>query len=477
ESAGCPPGEQLAPVERRVAQPSAENLAERAVEEQVVDMALRRRAARRLDHLRQVPPGEQDAGEVGRRIIAQREEAEVDSRPQAEILPADRLSGRHGQHVEHIALRSPSMAALWHGKRGRAKIAWPPLTPMWSGVSALRIPNQRAVIDRRALAASIAEAVAERGAAKARPRIVELANAALADGRAELTRRLAEKPSAGHEIVQGHAFLIDQLIRVLHDHVVADLHPARPEDARLTLMAVGGYGRGEMAPHSDVDIAFITAGRDAAWAEQVIETLLYYLWDLALKVGHSSRSVDEMARMAKADLTIRTAILEGRYLWGDQALYEKARERFWSDVVPGSEAQFVREKLAERDARHKRMGDSRYVVEPNVKDGKGGLRDLQTLYWIGKYIHRVRNAAELVDVGLFTQREYGSFRRAEGFLLAVRCHLHMITHRAEDRLTFDIQREVAKRMNFAERPGKSAVERFMQYYFLQAQTVGHLTGV
>src|SRR5690606_7360764 len=121
--------------------------------------------------------------------------------------------------------------------------------------------------------------------------------------------------------------------------------------------------------------------------------------------------------------------------------------------------------------------DSRYVVEPNVKDGKGGLRDLQTLYWIGKYLHRVQSAAELVDAGLFTRQEYRTFRRAEGFLLAVRCHLHTITGRAEDRLTFDLQREVAGRMQFADRPGKSAVERFMQYYFLQARQVGHLTGV
>ena len=181
--------------------------------------------------------------------------------------------------------------------------------------------------------------------------------------------------------------------------------------------------------------------------------------------------------MAKHDLTIRTAILEGRYLWGDQALYDEASRRFWGEVVPGSEAQFVSEKLEERNQRHKRMGDSRYVVEPNVKDGKGGLRDLQTLYWIGKYIHRVKSAAELVDVGLFTAAEYRTFRRAENFLLAVRCHLHMITGRAEDRLTFDLQREVAARMEFAERPGKSAVERFMQYYFLQARHVGHLTGV
>src|SRR5690606_19908098 len=126
---------------------------------------------------------------------------------------------------------------------------------------------------------------------------------------------------------------------------------------------------------------------------------------------------------------------------------------------------------------HKRMGDSRYVVEPNVKDGKGGLRDLQTLYWLGKYIHKVRSAAELVDVGLLTAQEYRSFRRAEGFMLAVRCHLHMITGRAEDRLTFDLQRQVAMRMNFVDRPGKSQVERFMQFYFLQAKRVGSLTGV
>src|SRR5690606_8057077 len=188
-------------------------------------------------------------------------------------------------------------------------------------------------------------------------------------GRTELARRLADKPSAGHDVAGGQAFLVDQLIRVMHDHVIADVYPAsnRSSGERLTLIAVGGYGRGEMAPHSDVDIAFITPGKTTAWCEQVIEALLYHLWDLGLKVGHSSRSLDDMVRMAKGDLTIRTALLEGRYLWGDQALYAEASRRFWSEVVPGSEARFVTEKLAERNARHKRMGDSRYVVEPNVK--------------------------------------------------------------------------------------------------------------
>ncbi|WP_232494994.1 [protein-PII] uridylyltransferase [Novosphingobium kaempferiae] len=345
--------------------------------------------------------------------------------------------------------------------------------------SVIRIPHPRSVIDRRDLVASIEAVVAECGAVKGRKAIVELLRAALETGRAEIARRLVEKPSAGHEVAEAQAFLTDQLIRVIHDHIVANVYPAsnRSKGERLTIMAVGGYGRGEMAPHSDVDIAFLTPIKQTPWCEQVIEAMLYFMWDLSLKIGHSSRSLDDMVRMSKSDLTIRTAMLEGRYVWGDQDLYEEARARFFKDVVSGTERQFVVEKLAEREERHKRMGDSRYVVEPNVKEGKGSLRDLHTLYWIGKYIHKVRSPAELVDVGLLTAKEYRSFRRAENFFWAVRCHLHTITRRAEDRLTFDLQREVAGRMNFSDRPGKSAVERFMQMFFLQAKVVGSLTGV
>ncbi|MCF8882812.1 [protein-PII] uridylyltransferase [Erythrobacter sp. SN021] len=345
-------------------------------------------------------------------------------------------------------------------------------------MSLARIPRQRAIIDRRKLASAIESLVAEHGD-KARPQIVDLLKTALNEGRTELARRLEDKPSAGHENAGGFAFLIDQLIRVIHDHATAHLYPSanRSQAERLAVMAVGGYGRSEMSPHSDVDIAFLVGGRKTAWCEQVVEAMLYLLWDLGLKVGHSTRTLDEAMRLAKGDLTIRTALLEGRYVWGDQGLYDEGSRRFTMEVVRGNERAFVTEKLAERDARHKRMGDSRYVVEPNVKDGKGGLRDLHTLYWIGKFIHRVRTASELVDVGLFTRAEYRSFRKAENFLLAVRSHMHVITGRAEDRLTFDLQRRIAERMNFAERPGKSAVERFMQFYFLQAKRVGSLTGV
>lgn len=342
-----------------------------------------------------------------------------------------------------------------------------------------RIIRQREIIDRRTLSSKIEALIDERGIERVRGEILTLLQLALADGRAEIGRRLLKRPSAGHEAATAQSFLIDQLVRLIHDVAVHYQYPvSNPSSGeRIAVMAVGGYGRGEMAPHSDVDIAFLTPFKQTSWTEQVVEAMLYWLWDLGLKVGQSSRSINEMVRMANEDLSIRTALLEGRLIWGDTDVYEEARARFFAEVVAGTDRKFVADKLAERDARHKKMGDSRYVVEPNVKEGKGGLRDLQTLYWIGKYIHRVRTAAELVDVGLLSELEYKRFRKADNFLWAVRCHMHDLTGRAEDRLTFDLQPEVAKRMRFAERKGKSAVERFMQYYFLNAKVVGNLTGV
>ncbi|MES2097227.1 MAG: [protein-PII] uridylyltransferase [Pseudomonadota bacterium] len=340
------------------------------------------------------------------------------------------------------------------------------------------LPNRRAIIDRRALADALA-ALEDDDRTKLRLAATGLLKQALDAGRAEIEVRLIAHPSRGLEIAASQAFLIDQILRLLYDFTVTRLYPlSNPTAAeRLALIAVGGYGRGEMAPHSDVDIGFITPWKQSGWHEQVIETMLYALWDLGLKVGQSTRSVDEMVRQAKSDITIRTALLEARYVWGDQDLYDEAARRFKTEVQADTARTFIAEKLAERDLRHKRMGDTRYVVEPNVKEGKGGLRDLHALFWIGKYAYNVRAAAELVQIGLFTPSEYAQFHRADNFLWAVRCHLHAVAGRAEDRLTFDMQRDIAERMRFADRPGKSKVERFMHYYFLQAKAVGDLTGV
>jgi [protein-PII] uridylyltransferase len=343
----------------------------------------------------------------------------------------------------------------------------------------IRPAQQRAIIDRKALAERLDGLAHNYGVTDARPHIVRELQDTLARGRNEIAERLRAHPSRGYQAAQEQAFLIDQLLRLIYDYVVQHVYRTanRTASEKIAILAVGGYGRGEMAPHSDVDIAFVTPYKRTAWTEQVVEAVLYILWDLGLKVGQSSRSLDETVKMAAEDLTIRTALLESRFIWGDREVYEEASNRFWNEVVGKTATDFVALKMAERDERHKKMGDSRYVVEPNVKDGKGGLRDLHTLYWIGKYVHRVRAPSALVEVGLFTDEEYRKFERAENFLWSVRCHMHDLAGRAEDRLTFDLQRDVAARMRFADRPGRSAVERFMQLYFLNAKTVGDLTGL
>jgi len=342
------------------------------------------------------------------------------------------------------------------------------------------LPNRRAIINRRAVADELAallpgssDTAALRGGSTA------ILKAALERGRAEIARRLSAAPTRGSETAAAYAFLTDQILRLNYDFTVERLYPINNPSAaeRLTLMAVGGYGRGEMALHSDVDLAFLTPWKQTSWSEQVIESMLYSMWDLGLKVGHSSRSLDEMLRMAKSDLTIRTALLEGRFVWGDEALYDQAATMFAREVVRGTGRAFITDKLAERNERHQRMGDSRYMVEPNIKEGKGGLRDLHTLFWIGKYVYQVRSVSELVEKELLTKAELRQFQTAENFLWAVRCHLHIIAGRPEERMTFDVQPEIARRMRYAERPGKSAVERFMQHYFLTAKRVGDLTAI
>jgi [protein-PII] uridylyltransferase len=338
------------------------------------------------------------------------------------------------------------------------------------------LPNRRALIDRRTIADALAAIPA---GPRARDAATAILRTALAAARAELRRRLHDHASRGLEMAASGAFVTDQLLRLIFDFTCGTLYPKPNPTAaeRLTLLAVGGYGRGEMAPYSDIDIMFLTPWKQTAWGEQVIETMLHFLWDLGLKVGHSTRSLDETIHHAKADLTVRTALLEARFVWGDRALYDTASARFRKEVVAGTARAFIADKLAERDARHRRMGDSRYVVEPNLKDGKGGLRDLHTLFWIGKYVYQVQSVPELVDKGLLTAAELRQFVRAENFLWAVRCNLHDIAGRAEERLTFDVQRELAARLRYTERAGMSAIERFMRHYFLMARHVGDVTGL
>ncbi len=325
------------------------------------------------------------------------------------------------------------------------------------------VEDRRAIVDPRSLGDRLHGADKDE-AAKILERALEL-------GRTEIAKRLRSRPARGRAAAHSTAYLHIQLVRLAYEYVIGDKAP------ELAIVGLGGTGRGEMAPYSDLDLMFLTRGKPSREIEKTVEALLYLLWDMQLKVGHSLRSTDELMTLARKDMTVRTAFLESRLLWGSEAIFEEAWRRFRTRIVAGSGAEFVAAKLAERDERHIKMGDSRYVVEPNVKDGKGGLRDLQTLYWIGKYIYDVREPNELVSVGLLTAEEFTLFERAERFFWAVRCHLHLEAGRAEERLGFEYQKAIAKRMRYANRPGKSAVERFMHFYFLNAKTVGDLTGL
>jgi len=341
-----------------------------------------------------------------------------------------------------------------------------------------QIQRQREIIDRRAVLAAL-DTLAE-GTAGEPPRgkVVEILRDAVQKGRAEIRQRF-EHGATGTEAVRELSFLMDQLLRVLYDFVGSHVYPlANPtEGERLSMVAVGGYGRGELAPYSDVDLLFLLPYKPTPHTEQVVEYILYTLWDLGLKVGQATRSIEETLRQSKADMTIRTAVLESRYIWGDQQLSLDLKRRFENEIIKNSAAEFVRAKLAERDQRHARMGDSRYVVEPNIKEGKGGLRDLHTLFWIAKYSYRVDDVEKLVALNVLSSKEALRFARAQNFLWTVRCHLHFLAERAEDRLTFDRQTEVGRRMGYTDHAGSRGVERFMKHYFLVAKDVGDLTRI
>src|ERR1700677_2866021 len=224
--------------------------------------------------------------------------------------------------------------------------------------------------------------------AEQRRRALDILKAALFRGRMIAKERL-ENGAGGIETARLLSGVTDEVGRALYDFTTVHVFRARnpTEGERLALMAVGGYGRGTLAPFSDLDLLFLRPYKQTAHAESVIEFMLYALWDLGFKVGHASRTVEECLRLSREDHTIRTSILEARQLTGDAVLAATLKRRFRDQVIKGTGAEFVAAKLKERDERHARAGASRYMVEPNIKEGKGGLRDLNTLFWIAEYLH------------------------------------------------------------------------------------------
>jgi [protein-PII] uridylyltransferase len=277
-----------------------------------------------------------------------------------------------------------------------------------------------------------------------------------------------------------HAALMDELLNSLFGYAFAML-PLGTKD-RLAMAANGGYGRATLAPFSDIDLLFLTGGKASEQVDRVVEFILYFLWDLGLKVGHATRSIPDCLAEAKGDATIRTSLLDARCLSGDRTLFMDFQKAFRADCAEDGPAEYIHAKQAERAARHRRFGETPFMVEPNVKEGRGGLRDLQTLYWLSRYVFNTFAMTELVGKdapggGILTETEARACKRAWEYLWTVRFHLHYVAGRAEERLTFDFQPVVGARMGYTRHGRQDGVERFMRHYFLVVREVARVTGV
>ncbi|MCY3878660.1 MAG: [protein-PII] uridylyltransferase [Rhodobacteraceae bacterium] len=293
----------------------------------------------------------------------------------------------------------------------------------------------------------------------------------------EALKQFPVNPFAAKKTVRTYAYLSDGIVRSTLKLAVEHLGSASGTPIAFAVGAVGGYGRAEMAEHSDLDLLFLVEDNIDPWIETVIETVLYLLWDLKLKVGHSCRNAKDCIRLGREDYTIRTALLEFRPVYGDEKLAENLKLRLWKELFEGTGRDFVEAKLAEREQRNERQNGNRYLLEPNVKEGKGGLRDLQTLFWIVKYLYRVDDPRDLIALGVYTVEEFEKFFSAEAFLWSVRCVLHILSGKAQDKLYFEVQADVAAALGFEASESRTAVEYFMQEYFRHATDVGELTRV
>ena len=344
----------------------------------------------------------------------------------------------------------------------------------------LKIIAQRAIINRQIIFQKLMSlGISLNSNNESRKIITNILREALQSGQKEILNRFIKGGAlAGPSTVHSLSFLHDQIIRIIYDFSInQDFLKGLSQQPLISIIAVGGYGRGELCPQSDIDLLFLLPSKKSKEAEQLVEFILYILWDLGLKVGHATRSLNECIKLAKLDLTICTALLEARWVWGDQKLFKKMVGKYRKEVTFGTAKKFIHDKLAERDARHSKLGEARYVLEPNIKEGKGGLRDLHTLYWLIKYIYSFYDITELVEKNILTQEVASRFTKAQAFLWTVRCHLHFINNRPDDRLSFSMQSEIAHRMKYADRSGSSGVERFMKHYYLIAKDVGALTRI
>ncbi len=289
---------------------------------------------------------------------------------------------------------------------------------------------------------------------------------ALADGSESLRRRFEEDEPI-EALVRDRARMVDVVLR----HAWA-LHATQGEKD-VALVAVGGYGRGELHPCSDIDVLILLPKSEVSGGHDGIERFLTFLWDIGLEVGHSVRTIDDCQRESAADVSVATTLIEARLLSGPDYLFQAMKRALGQDNVWSSKA-FFEAKVAEQQARHHRHHDTAYNLEPNVKSGPGGLRDIQTIGWVAKRHFGAETFDELVEHGFLTAGELRKLRTAQAFLWKVRFALHVITGRREDRLLFDHQNRIARMFGYEDATYTLAVEQFMQRYYRTVMDVSLL---
>lgn len=268
--------------------------------------------------------------------------------------------------------------------------------------------------------------------------------------------------SFGISLAKKRSKFIDQLIgRTIDGFNFKDLNG-------VSIVALGGYGREQLSPYSDVDLLFLYNSKNKKLAKEVAESLLYCLWDLGFDVGHSVRTVNECISLSKEDDTmILTSLLDSRFILGDLDLYNKLESSIFDKLLPKISAKFISKKIAESETRKKRFGGSVYLLEPNVKEGEGGLRDIQTALWVAQAKYKIKNFEELLSKGFINQKHYRVLNRCLNFLLSVRAELHYLAERREDRISFEFQERIANFFGYKDLDLR-AVERFMRVYYLRA---------
>ncbi|HHL42741.1 MAG TPA: [protein-PII] uridylyltransferase [Hellea balneolensis] len=305
------------------------------------------------------------------------------------------------------------------------------------------------------------------------------------------TAALTEKFEAGDigaiKAAETRARIYDDLLAGLFSVLCQRLN--KDGGCALSVCAVGGYGRGELAPFSDLDLLFLYPDHaKPESSKEMVEALLYILWDLKLKIGHAHRAPKDCMAFSKTDDTILTSLLDLRLIAGDAQPAAELLEKLRKLRTRASKQKYIASKLAARDARHEKAGNSRYVIEPNIKEGKGGLRDLHELYWIARFVFGGKDSDNAVPVkphkvnayirhGLLDKHAAQRFGRTAEFLWAVRSHLHLISGRANEVLSFDLQDALARRMGYEGDTFEQRIERFMQDYFNTAREVGALTRI